>query len=155
MVRSEGRVQTSLRWGDWGVQWWARAIPVLGKELDWPLPWYWPLTPSGESLFQVTDFCSRIAHAQKFLGNRTLQSKEVFHQTGSVMDIQAQHVVQMPLKIEAVYHWPVTNCKQNHLFLQLTCMNGNWPALNLKAHHLRNSFSGKTITHSWLLIWIS
>lgn len=79
------RVQTSLTWGDWGRQWRAHAIPVLGKEPDWPLPWCWLLTPSGESQFQVTDFCSRTAHAQKYLGNGNLQPKEVFDQTGSVM----------------------------------------------------------------------
>lgn len=39
-----------------------------------------------------------------------------------MMEVQAQLVVQVPPKIQAVYHGlALTNSEQNHLFLQLTC----------------------------------
>lgn len=99
----EGADQPDMGWLREAVA--STCNPSAGKEPDWPLPWCWPLTPSGESLFQVTDFCSRTAHAQKFLGNGNLQPKEVFHQTGSVIHIPAQHTAQMPPKTKVFCHW--------------------------------------------------
>lgn len=73
------------------------------------------VTFSSHWLLQWNCSCS------KFLGTGSLQSKEALHYTGSTMQVQAQHIVQMPPKMRAAYHWLACWLqiieKQIHLFL--------------------------------------